>query len=85
MYQVSQKNCAFDGVWKKVCDRCSKLKRLIYQSKANLDEKHFFAWESKIPRSILVHDLCGIEVYIVSFRNRILISLASKSWTRIKY
>ena len=26
---------------------------------------------SKIPRSIVAHDFCGIEVYIVSFRNRI--------------
>ena len=32
-----------------------------------------FLWESKIPLSILVHDLCGIEVYIISFRTRILI------------
>ena len=30
-----------------------------------------FTRESKIPYSILVHDLCGIEVYIVSFSNRI--------------
>ena len=30
-------------------------------------------WESKIPRSIRVHDLCGIEVHIASFRKRILI------------
>ena len=66
-----------------------KTEMLIYQSKANLDEKILFgklthhlrsnnqknpckgfAWESKIPRSILVFDLCSIEVYVVSFRNR---------------
>ena len=37
-----------------------------------------FIWESNIPRSILVHDLCAIEVHIVSFRNGILMSIASK-------
>ena len=42
-----------------------------------------FVWGSKIPCSILVHDLCGIKVYIVSFRNRALISIASKLWTRM--
>ena len=29
-----------------------------------------------------VRDLYGIEAYIFSFRNRILISIGSKSWTR---
>ena len=82
-----------------------KTKMLIYQSKANLDEKISFGktahleditirkmpvrglgsvCESRIPRSILVHDLCGIEVSIISFRNRILISIASKSMTLMK-
>ena len=36
---------------------------------------------SRIPRSILVHDLCGIEVYIASLRNGIRISIQGKSWT----
>ena len=36
-----------------------------------------FEWESKIPYFSLVHDLCDIEVYIASFRNRNLISMAS--------
>ena len=29
-----------------------------------------FVWESRIPCSILVYDLCGIEAYIASFRYR---------------
>ena len=60
-----------------------KTNLLIYQSKADLDEKIVFCkiirknackgfvWESRIPCSILVHDLCGIEVYIASLRNGI--------------
>ena len=43
-----------------------------------------FVWESRIPHSSLVHYLCGIEVYIVNIRNRIMISIASKSWTRME-
>ena len=35
-------------------------------------------------RSILVHDLCGFEVYMETFRNRILNSMASKLWTRME-
>ena len=44
--------------------------------------------ESEIPRSVLVHDMlppgCGIEVHSASFRNRILISRATKLWTRME-
>ena len=36
----------------------------------------------KISRSILVHDLSSIEVYIDSFRNRFLISIGSELWTK---
>ena len=40
------------------------------------------------PRSILVHDLCGIEVYIASLRNSIRIAMRiaieCKSWTRME-
>ena len=43
-----------------------------------------FVWKTRIPLSTLLHDLCGIRVYIVSFGNRILISIASNSWTRIE-
>ena len=38
-----------------------------------------FIWES------MVHDLCGIEVYISFFRNRILISIASQLCTRVEF
>ena len=37
-----------------------------------------FVWELRIPLFILVHDLCGIEVCIVIFKTRILISINSK-------
>ena len=43
-----------------------------------------FLWESNFPRSILVHDLCGIEVDIVNFRKRILISIASNLYNRME-
>ena len=76
---------------------------LMYQSRANLDEKSLFGkithvenprngkmsmglvWESRIQRSILVHDLvCSIEVYVASLRNGIRISIEGKSWTRLE-
>ena len=37
-----------------------------------------FVWESRIPHSILVHYLWGKEVYNISLRYRIRISIASK-------
>ena len=43
-----------------------------------------FVWESRIPRSILVQDLCGIEVCIASLRHRMQISIEGKSWTRME-
>ena len=49
-----------------------------------LDAYKGFAWESRIPRSIFVNDLNGIEDYIISIRNEILISIAHKSWTRME-
>ena len=76
-----------------------KTQMSMCQSKANLAEKILFGKithlydetirkmplrESKIPHSIMVYDLCGIEIYIIIFRNRVLISLAVKSWTRIE-
>ena len=76
-----------------------KTEVLIYQSEANLDVKILigkssknsknackgFVCESRNQHSILVHDLRSIAVYIVGFRNRILISIAIKSWTRMEY
>ena len=35
--------------------------------------------------SILVHDLCGVDEYIVFLAIVILISIASKLWTRMEY
>ena len=40
--------------------------------------------KAKTPTSILVPVLCGIKVYIVNVRNRTLISIGSKSWTRME-
>ena len=64
-----------------------KPKMLIYQSKAILYGKTLFGifhisegfvLELNIPCSVLVHDLCGIEVQIASFGNGILISIAGE-------
>ena len=60
-----------------------KIRMITYQSKAikhlyepavrRMPVRGLYVWESRIPRSILFDDLCGIEVHIASFRNRILI------------
>ena len=64
-----------------------KTEMLFYQSKAKLDEKISFGKITDLsdPKIfILFHDLRGIEVYMVSFSNKILILTASKLWTRME-
>ena len=46
-----------------------------------------FAWESKIPHFILAHDLFGIDIqiqYHCQLQKQVLISIASKLWTKIE-
>ena len=42
-----------------------------------------FSLELRIPCTILVHELRGIEVCIVNLRNGIQISIEGESWTRL--
>ena len=68
----------------KLDEKCLLVKSHIFKTK-QLKKKacEESAWESRIPRSYLVLDLCGIEAYIASLRNRI--SIEGKSWTKMEY
>ena len=46
---------------------CGKIKHLLRPNN-NQNACKGFVWESRIPHSILVNDLCSIDVYIVSLR-----------------
>ena len=95
-YRVSQKKFTrWAGYGIKSMRPISKTKMLIRPLQANLDEKILFGkikqtpckglvWETRIPRSTVVHDLCRIDICIASLKYRIRMSIEGKLWTRIE-